>query len=135
MNKINKTLPLILIAILALSLTLSSTALAADSEGIQFNVPSLPNPLDLLENDVLQDAADSKGIGTTVPSLPKLPGFKDIIAGTSGNAFSELINTDAFSSDDISGTLKAVAVLAINLFLIVIQTVAGILKVLLSFLS
>ncbi len=138
MNKVIKILPLILIAVFALSLVTPNTALAVDSEGFELfelKVPAIPNPLDLFKNDLFKESAGSKGIGTTIPSLPELPGFKDIVAGTSKGAFGDLLNTDAFSSGDITGTLKAVSILAINLFLIVIQTVAGILKVLLSFLS
>ena len=46
-----------------------------------------------------------------------------------------LLNTENLSASDLPGALKAVAVLAINLFLIVIQVVVGILKALLPFLS
>jgi len=49
--------------------------------------------------------------------------------------FSRFLDVKAISSGDIISALKAVAVLAINLFLIIIQTIAGILKALLSFLQ
>ena len=81
------------------------------------NLPALSfNPLDYLNDDLLKGAARDTGIGTSVPNL-------------------NLINMENLSSGDIISMLKAVAVLAINLFLIVVQTVAGILKALLQFLS
>jgi hypothetical protein len=100
-----------------LVITLGSNTFCALAYNQNFNlsVPSF-NPLDYLKKDLLESAARSIGVGTAVPSL-------------------NFFNTKSFSSGDIVSMLKAVAVLAINLFLIVIQTVAGILKALLPFLS
>ncbi len=80
------------------------------------STPSLINPFDFFKNDALKDAAQKTGIGTTVPSL-------------------KLLDTKNLSFNDIPGSLKAIATLAINLFLIVIQAVAAVLKGLLPFLS
>ena len=87
-------------------------------------LPSLTNPVDALNNfDILKNQSNlfknitpMLGIGTTVPSL-------------------NLLNTSNLSGSDFTSALKAVAILAINLFLIVIQTTAAILKALLPFLS
>ncbi|MBI2669622.1 MAG: hypothetical protein HYX20_00525 [Candidatus Yanofskybacteria bacterium] len=82
-------------------------------------LPSIIDPVDILKNNLLKNAIPNVGnfsIGTTIPNL-------------------NLLNTKNLSSGDLASVLKAVAVLAINLFLIVIQTVAGILKALLPFLS
>jgi len=83
------------------------------------SVPSLINPFDFFKNDALKNAAQNTGISTTVPNLPSF----------------NLLDTKNLSFSDIPGSLKAIAVLAINLFLIVIQAVAAILKGLLPFLS
>lgn len=84
-------------------------------------VPSLIDPLNILKSDLFKNNLPGFGslnIGTTMPSLNL-----------------NLLNTQNLSSSDLTGTLKAVLVLAINLFLIVIQTTAAILKALLPFLS
>ena len=47
----------------------------------------------------------------------------------------DLTATKSFSTGDILNTLKAIAALAINLFIVVIQTVVGLLKGLLPFLK
>jgi len=87
----------------------------ASSQNFNLPIPSF-NPIDYLKEDLFKGAAHSIGVGTTVPSL-------------------DFFNVKNLSSGDIISILKAVVVLAINLFLIVIQTVAGILKALLPFLS
>ena len=81
-------------------------------------LPSIINPIEALKNqsNFFKNIVPSIGIGTTMPSL-------------------NLLNTENLSASDLPGALKAVAVLAINLFLIVIQVVVGILKALLPFLS
>ena len=118
-----------------------STSLASSTENENFGLNSLfmsaiSNPFDYLKTDLFGEAADSQSIGTTVPTIPKLPGLKDFIVGSSEtNGFGGLFDTDKLSRDDIGGSIKAVVVLAINLFLIIIQTVSGILKALLSLLS
>lgn len=86
-----------------------------------------------------------KNSNNSLPALPnlKLPvgskeNVKGFLSGTSSDSeinFSRLLNTENFSSNDLGSGLKAVAVLAINLFLIVIQTVAAVLKALLPFLQ
>ncbi len=81
---------------------------------------SLVNPFDFFKNDALKNAAQNIDVGTTVPSLP---------------IFKQFLDTKDLSFSDIPGSLKAIGVLAINLFLIVIQAVAAILKGLLPFLS
>ena len=76
------------------------------------------NPLNLLNNNTIKNFVDQRGSGASLPSF----NFN-------------LLNTKNISSNDIWGSIKAIVSLAINLFLIVIQTVAGILKALLPFLS
>jgi hypothetical protein len=87
----------------------------ASNQNFSLSIPLFNSP-DYLKEDLFKGAAQNIGVGTTVPSL-------------------NLSNTKSLSSGDIISMLKAVVVLAINLFLIVIQTVAGILKALLPFLS
>lgn len=94
----------------------ASGAFAFTSGTSDSPVPSLLNPFDFFKNDALKNAAQNIGVGTTVPSL-------------------RLLDTKDLSFNDIPGSLKAIATLAINLFLIVIQAVAAILKGLLPFLS
>ena len=67
---------------------------------------ALTNPLDFFKSDALKNATQDTGI-----------------------------STKKLSFSDIPNSLKAIGILAINLFLIVIQTVAGVLKALLPFLS
>lgn len=98
----------------------ASGALAYTSGDSSVSTPSLINPLDLFKSDLLKGAAQNVGASTVVPSLSN---------------FKQILDTQNLSFNDISGSLKAIAVLAINLFLIVIQTVAGILKALLPFLG
>lgn len=68
----------------------------------------------------------SVNMGTIVPTLSGLP--------TSLGGF-KLFNLNSLSANDFTSALKSIGILAINLFLIVIQVVAGILKALLPFLS
>ena len=68
------------------------------------------------------DEGNINGATTILPSLPEEKKIK-------------LIDLQNISSDDIFKSLRAIAILAINLFLIVIQVVAGILKALLPFLG
>lgn len=89
----------------------------------------------------------SKNINTSLPSLSdiKLPtdfskNTKTFLsnvdaAGGMGIDFSRFFNFGEFSSKNLTAAIKAVLVLAINLFLIVIQTVAAILKALLPLLQ
>ena len=80
----------------------------------------LIDPLDYLD-EITKKLPGLQNIGTTLP-IPQQ--FSIQTLGVGGLSF-----------DDLPGALKAVAVLAINLFLIVIQTTAAILKALLPFLS
>ncbi len=101
----------VFIFILTTPSTFAYTSGTPDTSG-----PSLINPFDFFKNDALKNAAQNIGVGTTVPSL-------------------QLLNTKNLSFSDIPSSLKAIGVLAINLFLIVIQAVAAILRGLLPFLS
>jgi len=86
----------------------------------QINPLNYAKPVNNLINNTIKD----QGINTSLPSLKnQIQKVKD-----SGGV------TSLSSSDFISGA-RSVATLAINLFLTVIQTVAGILKGLLPFLS
>lgn len=87
-----------------------------------FNLNSLPNPTDFL--NLIQSSQFLQGIKNFLP--------KGLTGDNSGS--SSLTNLH-FSTSDIPGSLKSIAILAINLFLIVINTVAGILKALLPFLG
>ena len=80
----------------------------------------LIDPLDYLD-EITKKLPGLQNLGTTLP-IPQQ--FSIQTLGVSGLSF-----------DDLPGALKAVAILAINLFLIVIQTTAAILKALLPFLS
>lgn len=103
-------------------LTAFSTTFAYTSGTPDTSVPSLTNlnPLDFFKSDLLKNAAQNAGVSTTVPNLP---------------IFKQFLDTKNLSFSDIPGSLKAIGVLAINLFLVVIQAVAAILKGLLPFLS
>lgn len=98
---------------------IASGAFAYTSGTPDTSAPSLINPFDFFKNDVLKNAAQNTGISTAVPSLPSF----------------NLLDTKNLSFSDIPSSLKAIGVLAINLFLIVIQAVAAVLKGLLPFLS
>lgn len=104
------------------------------------------DPLSLNPSELLNKTfSGSSNTGNSLPNLPgfKLPldlqkGAKSFLSGANtgdGIDFGQLLNTKNLSSSDFGTALKAVAVLAINLFLIVIQTVASILKALLPFLQ
>lgn len=85
------------------------------------SAPSLIDPLNILKSDLFKNS---------------LPGFGNFNIGTTIPSFNlNLLNTNNLSSTDLTSALKAVLVLAINLFLIVIQTVVAILKALLPFLQ
>lgn len=99
---------------------IASGAFAYASGTSDASAPSLINLFDFFKNDALKDAAQSTGVSTAVPSLP---------------IFKQFLDTKDLSFNDIPSSLKAIAVLAINLFLIVIQAVAAILKGLLPFLG
>lgn len=88
------------------------------------------NPLDIFKNDLLENAAQQLNVTTEVPSLTGISRFG---LGTQWNI--ELLDFKNLSGGDAISVLKAIAVLAINLFLIVIQVVVAILKGLLPFLS
>ena len=123
--------------LIATSLVLFSNRSFAYSSAGDSRVPYLTNPLDYLNNQVLQNLPGLQNLNIStaapVPSLSKGL-FKGLISGTASEQF-KLLNTKNLSFDDLTGSLKSIAVLAINLFLIVIQVVAGILKALLPFLS
>lgn len=80
----------------------------------------LIDPLDYLD-EIIKKLPRLQNLGTTLP-IPQQFSIQTLGIG-------------GLSSNDFSGALKAVAVLAINLFLIIIQTTAAILKALLPFLS
>lgn len=99
---------------------------------------SLAEPLNYFNKQLVPNLPGLKSlnIGTTAPALSNVSEgiLKGFISGTASQQF-KLLNTQNLSFNDISGSLKSIAVLAINLFLIVIQTVAATLKALLSFLK
>lgn len=80
----------------------------------------LIDPLDYLD-EITKKLPGLQNLGMTLP-IPQQ--FSIQTLGVSGLSF-----------NDFPGAIKAIAVLAINLFLIVIQTTAAILKALLPFLS
>ncbi len=86
-------------------------------------LPGSPLPSININFDVL------KKITNTIPV--NLTGGLPTVSGVNWNIF----QNSSFSTSDLTGALKSIAVLAINLFLIVIQTVAGILKAFLPFLN
>lgn len=88
------------------------------------------NPLDALKNSLAPGLPGIQSIGTTAPTLPSL----SKLSGLSSSDW-KILNTSSLSFDDFGGALKSIAILAINLFLIVIQVIAGILKALLPFLQ
>ena len=114
----NRSILILLIGLPIFIFVLTASGVFAYTSGTPSasSTPSLINPFDYFKNDTLKNAAQNIGVGTTVPSL-------------------RLLDTKDLSFSDIPGSLKAIATLAINLFLIVIQAVAAILKGLLPFLS
>ena len=113
----SRSILILLVGLPVFIFVLTASGTFAYTSGIpDTSTPSLINPFDFFKNDALKNAAQNIGVGTTVPSL-------------------KLLNTKNLSFSDIPGSLKAIGVLAINLFLIVIQAVAAILKGLLPFLS
>lgn len=98
------------------------------------------NPMDYTRsiNDMANQAVKTQGINTTVPNI-NIPTIKTAAPGSfqslTKTDFGSLINTKNLSFKDTGSILKSIAILAINLFLIVIQTVAGILRALLPFLN
>lgn len=131
-----KTLILIFLALMSFAL-MPSGSFAYISDGPSGVPPSIVNPLDYLKSVTKTlpqyQSPRYQGIGTSVPAIPQLQNIKNYLSGTTGG--SSQPSTLTLSKNDIAGSLKSVAVLAINLFLIVIQTVAGILKALLPFLG
>lgn len=134
---------MIKVKIFILVFTMLVVLTVAPGFGYASNVLSL-EPLDLFNR------AFSETSKSTTTSLPALPGFKlppelqksvkGFLSGTSTGTgsnfdFKQLLNTESLSGKDFGSALKAIAVLAINLFLIIIQTVAAILKALLPFLQ
>ena len=116
----SKSIFILLIGLSIFVFVLTTTNVFAYTPGtLNTSVSSLINPFDFFKNDMLKNAAQNTGVSTAVPGLPSF----------------NLLDTKNLSFSDIPGSLKAIAVLAINLFLIVIQAVAAILKGLLPFLS
>lgn len=107
-------------------------AYPSSGTGREYNLPMLSSssPIDVLNN--LIDPLDYLDQITK-----KLPGLQNI--GTTMPIPQQLsiqtLGISSLSFNDLPSVLKAIAVLAINLFLIVIQTTAAILKALLPFLS
>lgn len=137
-GKIKKTFLIILLLAVALLVLISNKSFAYSSAGDSLT-SSLTNPLDYLNNQLLPNLPGLKNvnIGTALPLPPNLSRglfSRGFISGEASEQF-KLLNTQNLSFDDLTGSLKSVAVLAINLFLIVIQVVAGILKALLPFLK
>lgn len=107
------------------------------------SAPSLPlpsvNPVNYLKKTLNNYAPQTQGINMSVPTLQNLRDLKNLLPKnlTGGNTgiSKPTSNTASFSSGDVTSSLKAIGTLAINLFLIIIQTVAGILKALLPFLA
>ncbi|MBI2063588.1 MAG: hypothetical protein HYT65_01180 [Candidatus Yanofskybacteria bacterium] len=130
MKKFTTILTLVILIIFASSKY--SLAHPSSGTGDDYNLPILSssspidvlnrliNPLDYL-NEITKKLPGLQNIGTTMP-IPQQ--FSMQTLGVSGLSF-----------DDLPSALKAIAILAINLFLIVIQTTASILKALLPFLS
>lgn len=114
--KKNLVLLNLLLVMLLAALTTSHSLAYSSIGSTPLPKPSIIEPLDILKSDLFKNIVPNIGIGTTIPNL-------------------NLLNTKNLSGGDLVSVLRAIAVLAINLFLIVIQTVAGILKALLPFLS
>lgn len=123
MNKIISTLAIVVMSASVLITFHGNSFAATQNNFLNPSVPSVPSINDTLDflktNDLFKNAAQSKGIDTSIPKLPNLKSFLD---------------TKDLSFNDVSSSLRSIGILAINLFLIVIQTVAGILKGLLPFL-
>ncbi len=96
----------------------SAVAYPADSSSAAVLPSITANPLNFLNS-----------LTNSIPSAIK--GSVPAVSGINWDIFRNI----SFSSGDIGGALKSILVLVINLFLIVIQTVAGILKALLPFLN
>lgn len=135
MRKIKNKFLLTTLLLSVLLLVLSGNNAFAYSAGESQYDTSSVNPLNYLTKQ-LMPGLKNVNIGTTAPTLPGMSGglFKGFISGTASQQF-KLLNSSNLSFDDITGSLKSIAVLAINLFLIVLQTVAAILKALLPFLG
>ena len=121
-GKIKKTPYLIIVITIGLVFVLfSKNSLARSSRDSQ-PVFSQINSFEYLQKNLL-------------PSLPM--NSRGLFSNTATGSFRDLklLNTEGLSSGNLVSALKSVAVLAINLFLIVIQVVVGILKALLPFLS
>ena len=91
-------------------------------------------------NKNLIPGVNVQNIGTTVPAalpnIPNLPKLNISNLNIGGSDWGLLnLKTGDLSFNDLSSAFRSVLVLAINLFLIIIQTVAAILKALLPFLN
>lgn len=86
----------------------------------------ISNSINKLIQNVFQGFNGGKNININT-NTPMSPG-KNI-------SFDSIFNTKSFSSNDIIGALKAVLILAINLFLIIINIVVEVLKGLLGVLN
>lgn len=86
----------------------------------------ISNSINKLFQNVFQgfNGAKNININTNIPISP----VKNI-------SFDSIFNTKSFSSNDIIGALRAVLILAINLFLIIINIVVEVLKGLLGVLN
>lgn len=96
------------------------------------------NRLTNLKTDLFKGTVPSQNINTSVPTLPSLPNLnnlKNFLPKGGSNGSIKTSSTKSFSTSDVGGGLKSIGVLAIRLFLIVIETVAAVLRALLPFLS
>lgn len=86
----------------------------------------ISNSINKLFQNVFQgfNGAKNININTSIPVSP----VKNV-------SFDDIFNTKSFSGDDIIGAIKAVIILAINLFLIVINIVVEVFKGLLGVLN
>ena len=131
-RKIKKNILVIIPVLLILNIVVPGGALAyADDSPAVRPMPSLINPLEYLNENLLSKLPGIKSEGSG--ALPS--GLGGLLSEGGGLGGIKLLNTSSLSTNDIPGALKSIAVLAINLFLIVIQTVAGVLKALLPFLQ
>ena len=127
------------------TIMLSGTTLAYTTNSSAPALPLLPsvNPINYLTKTLSNYVPQAQGVGTTVPALSSgiTDTFKNLIqqginsVGGTSTLTNPTSSTTNFSTSDIPSALKSIGNLAINLFIIVIETVAGILKALLPFLS
>jgi len=94
----------------------------------------IDNPSTFQVNSSLNDFA--KNIFGSKLTLPNIQGsslsISRFIPKGSGLTFEDLVNTKNFSTKDISGSVKAIAILFIKLIITTLSVTLGILKLILS---